>query len=226
MPNIDRVPLRVDFAGGWLDVPRLARPGAFIVNCTITPMVSLEDWPYQKPGAGLGGSAAWSILNGRDPFRDESRLGVGWQDPAVILETGLCVWRSGPTPVLEAKVNPDFLSGLLGLLWTGQPHDCPSLVDRPRDYDVIAAAGRMAAIAVGLRSVKRIAKAIQASDFAQECEGMQPLPDFDGCTAFKYCGGGWGGYAAYLFATRAARDASGLVPVEPYMKEPTCPAAS
>lgn len=32
-------PLRVDFAGGWLDVPRLARPDGFIVNCAITPTV-------------------------------------------------------------------------------------------------------------------------------------------------------------------------------------------
>ena len=30
-------PLRVDFAGGWLDVPRFARPGAYIVNCADLP---------------------------------------------------------------------------------------------------------------------------------------------------------------------------------------------
>ncbi|MGE9271314.1 MAG: adenylyltransferase/cytidyltransferase family protein [Verrucomicrobiales bacterium] len=28
-------PLRVDFAGGWLDVPRFSRPGEFNVNCAI-----------------------------------------------------------------------------------------------------------------------------------------------------------------------------------------------
>ncbi|WP_221175256.1 adenylyltransferase/cytidyltransferase family protein [Akkermansia muciniphila] len=31
------VPLRVDFAGGWLDVPRYARKGSYVVNCAITP---------------------------------------------------------------------------------------------------------------------------------------------------------------------------------------------
>lgn len=40
-------PLRVDFAGGWLDVPRFSRPGAFIVNCAISPLVSLREWPYE-----------------------------------------------------------------------------------------------------------------------------------------------------------------------------------
>ena len=39
-------PLRVDFAGGWLDVPRFARPDGYIVNCTISPTVSLRAWPY------------------------------------------------------------------------------------------------------------------------------------------------------------------------------------
>jgi hypothetical protein len=60
--------------------------------------------PYQAPGAGLGGSAAHAFLNGKDPVQSELDLGVGWQDPAVIRETGLCVWRSGPKPVLDFKV--------------------------------------------------------------------------------------------------------------------------
>ena len=37
---------RVDaggFGGGWLDVPRLARPGAEIDNCAISPVVSLRE---------------------------------------------------------------------------------------------------------------------------------------------------------------------------------------
>ena len=88
------VPLRVDFAGGWLDVPRYARKGSYVVNCAITPMVSLCEWPYEKR-SGLGGSGAWAMLEGRDPVASELALGVGWQDPAVIAETGLCVWRSG-----------------------------------------------------------------------------------------------------------------------------------
>ncbi|MEY4243233.1 MAG: hypothetical protein RLZZ245_818, partial [Verrucomicrobiota bacterium] len=87
-------PLRVDLAGGWLDVPRFSRPGEYIVNCAISPLVSLREWPYEKQ-AGLGGSGAWALLNGRDGVESEIDLGVGWQDPAVIRETGLCVWRSG-----------------------------------------------------------------------------------------------------------------------------------
>ncbi len=92
------IPLRVDFAGGWTDHPKFAWPGAFIVNCAITPFVSLDKWPYHKPGAGLGGSAAWDILNGGDGFTFEEENGAGWQDPAIIHETGLCVWRSGRAP--------------------------------------------------------------------------------------------------------------------------------
>ena len=69
-------PLRVDFAGGWLDVPRFARPGTWVVNCAISPTVSLTDWPYER-NAGLGGSGAWALLNGRDSVTSELDLGVG-----------------------------------------------------------------------------------------------------------------------------------------------------
>ena len=84
----DYLPLRVDFAGGWLDVPRHSREGEFIVNCSISPLVSLKSWKYEQR-AGLGGSAAWAYLNGHDPIKSELDLGVGWQDPAVIKEGGL-----------------------------------------------------------------------------------------------------------------------------------------
>src|SRR5882757_7122952 len=111
-------PLRVDFGGGWLDVPRLSRSGAYIVNCAISPTVSLRAWPYER-NAGLGGSGAWALLNGKDGVGSELDLGVGWQDPAVIAETGLCVWRSGPRPALEVKTSGDFLRGRMALHWTG-----------------------------------------------------------------------------------------------------------
>lgn len=74
----DELPLRVDFAGGWLDVPKFAVPGAFVVNLAIEPRVSLASWPYER-NAGLGGSAAWAMLNGRDGVGAELDLGVGWQ---------------------------------------------------------------------------------------------------------------------------------------------------
>lgn len=66
------------------DVPKLARPGAFIVNCAIAPLVSLGAWPYRL-GGGLGGSGAHALLSGRDGVAAELELGVGWQ----VLERGL-----------------------------------------------------------------------------------------------------------------------------------------
>jgi galactokinase/mevalonate kinase-like predicted kinase len=53
-----QVPVRVDFAGGWLDVPQYALPGGKIVNCAVSPLMTKETNPYQH-GGGVGGSAAW-----------------------------------------------------------------------------------------------------------------------------------------------------------------------
>jgi hypothetical protein len=58
-------PLRVDFGGDWPDVPRHARKGGFIVNCAISPMVSLTNWCHTQK-SGLAGSGAWALLNGHD----------------------------------------------------------------------------------------------------------------------------------------------------------------
>jgi hypothetical protein len=67
---------------GWLDVPKHARQGAYIVNCAISPLVSLHDWQFEI-GGGLGGSAAHALLCGCNSVQSELDLGVGWQDPAV-----------------------------------------------------------------------------------------------------------------------------------------------
>lgn len=210
------VPLRVDFGGGWLDVPRHARKGAYVVNCAISPRVSLQEWPYEKK-AGLGGSGAWALLNGRDPVRAELDLGVGWQDPAVIRETGLCVWKSGPRPHLDLKREGAMLKGLMGLRWTGAQHDTPGAADLQRDYDLIERAGRMAREAVMTEAVPKLVEAVLMSYVAQLGEGMAELPAIDGSTAHKYCGGGHGGYALYLFLSREARDAAdGVLPIEPW----------
>ncbi|KAF8065565.1 Wdr78 [Scenedesmus sp. PABB004] len=216
-----RCPLRVDFGGGWLDVPRHARPGGFVVNCTFSPLVSLSDWPFHV-GGGLGGSAAHALLTGRDSLASELELGVGWQDPAVIQETGLCVWRSGPRPALEFKTSGDWLRGRMALLWTGAAHDTPSHADRDRDYAAIEAAGRLArdAVAPGVESLAGLAAAVAASHAAQRAEGMAELP-LHGEAAKKYCGGGHGGYALYLFDCADARAAflelPGTVAIEPYV---------
>lgn len=205
--NLKAVPLRVDFAGGWLDVPKFARPEGFIVNCAIEPLVTKETWVYEKEG-GLGGSAAWSILNGVDAIEHELAT-AGWQDPAVILETGLCVWQSGPRPELIAKLNPSWLEGKMALLWTGKPHDQPTgeAVNFERDYDLIAQAAIHAKRGVLAENVQTLMQAIGSSYATQLEEGMKPLPLVPGVDcARKYCGSGFGGYAVYVFANKSARE--------------------
>ncbi len=214
-------PLRVDFAGGWLDVPRFARQGAFVVNCAISPLVSLREWPYEKR-AGLGGSGAWALLNGKDGFESELGLGVGWQDPAVIRETGLCVWRSGPRPILDFKHNGDFIAGRLAILWTGTSHDTPGVADLPRDYAAIEASSHKAREGVLAADIHRLAEAVTMYHATQLAEGMDALPAIPGSLAHKYCGGGYGGYALYLFDDPAKRDAA--IASEPQLRavEPFC----
>lgn len=214
-------PLRVDFGGGWLDVPQFARQGGYIVNCAITPTVSLRDWPYER-NAGLGGSGAWALLNGKNGVTAELDLGVGWQDPAVIAETGLCVWRSGPQPELELKHNGDFLRGRMALFWTGTSHNTPGVVQNKRDFDAIEAAGKTARDAVWASSLEGLAAAVSESYAVQLSEGMESLPaKGEGVLATKYCGGGFGGYALYLCATPEVRDAlcaqKGFRAIEPYV---------
>jgi cytidyltransferase-like protein len=216
-----RVPLRVDFAGGWLGVPRLARDGGYIVNCAIQPLVALEHWPYEI-GGGLGGSAAKAILEGRHGVRSELTAGVGWQDPAVIQETGLCVWKSGPEPVLEAKLNPDWLEGKMLLFWTGGSHHTPDFVDRRRDYDAIFEASCIAKQAAERCDLARLVEAIERSYAVQLDEGMDQLPDM-GSLARKYLGGGHGGYALYIYPDRGSRltaCSERTKAIEPYLLSP------
>lgn len=214
-------PLRVDFAGGWLDVPRFSRPGEFVVNCAISPLVSLREWPYEKQ-AGLGGSGAWALLNGRDGIESEIDLGVGWQDPAVIRETGLCVWRSGHLPVLDFKQNGDFLTGRMAIYWTGIQHDTPGVANLPRDYDRIAHSARIARAGVLHTDLTRLAEGVALYHGAQLDEGMAPLPEIPHSIARKYCGGGYGGYALYLFHDPAHRDAAVATTPELRAVEPLC----
>lgn len=214
-------PLRVDFAGGWLDVPRFSRPGEYIVNCAISPLVSLREWPFEKQ-AGLGGSGAWALLNGRDGFESEIDLGVGWQDPAVIRETGLCVWRSGERPVLDFKHNGDFLSGRMAIYWTGIQHDTPGVANLPRDYDRIAQSARIARDGVLQADIFRLSEGISLYHATQLDEGMHPLPDIEGSITRKYCGGGYGGYALYLFAEPGLRDAAIATTPQLRAVEPFC----
>ncbi|MCU0871928.1 MAG: adenylyltransferase/cytidyltransferase family protein [Pirellulaceae bacterium] len=216
-----QAPLRIDFAGGWLDVPRFARPGAHIVNCAISPLVSLQDWPY-RARAGLGGSGAYALLRGDDSVVSELNLGVGWQDPAVIFESGLCVWKSGPRPRLELKRDGEMLRGCMALWWSGTPHDTPGVANLERDYDQIAHAGGLARQAVIREDLPLLADSVDCSYRIQLLEGMTPLPAALGALAKKYCGGGWGGYAVYLFQNAADRDRfvqqTPALAIEPYLR--------
>lgn len=214
-------PLRVDFAGGWLDVPRFSRLGAFVVNCAISPLVSLREWPYEKQ-SGLGGSGAWALINGKDGVDSEIDLGVGWQDPAVIRETGLCVWRSGQRPVLDFKQNGDFLIGKMAIFWTGSQHDTPGVVNTPRDYDKIEKSGAIARQGVLHADIEKIAEGIAVYHRTQLEEGMDPLPEIAGSIGRKYCGGGYGGYALYLFANSMTRETAISANPEMRVVEPFC----
>ena len=216
------VPLRVDFAGGWLDVPSNSIPGEYIVNCAISPTVSLKEWEYRQ-GAGLGGSGGWSVLNGWDPVRSELGLGVGWQDPAVIAETGACVWKSGARPVLDFKNTGEFLNGKMAVYDTRIRHDTPGLASLQRDLQKIAKAARVARLGVQQQDVTVLSVAVQMSYQIQLEEGMLPLPEIGRALARKYCGGGHGGYALYLFNTQTERDEAlaacdDLYPIEPYCR--------
>jgi hypothetical protein len=70
-----------------------------------------------------------------------------------------------------------------------------------------------------------IAEAVRQSYAVQRAEGMEALAgergEISGAVAWKYCGGGFGGYAVYLFTEPKARDAacqrSGFRPIEPYV---------
>lgn len=218
----DHAPVRVDFGGGWLDVPKFARKGAFVVNCAVSPTVSLKDWKYEKR-AGLGGSGAWALLNGKSGISSELELGVGWQDPAVISETGLCVWKSGDKPVLSLKRDGEMLEGKMALLYTGSDHNTPGTVDLKRDFDKIEKAGALAAQAVNENNLELLGEAIRTSYSTQTEEGMKPLPEESSALACKYCGGGYGGYALYLFKTTETRDTfvnqeDKAIVIEPYLK--------
>lgn len=214
------VALRVDFGGGWLDVPKLSKQGAYIVNCAISPLVSISDWVYEI-GSGLGGSAAYAILSGKDAVRTELDLGVGWQDPAIIKETGLCVWRSGIEPELELKINPDWLNGKMALYWTGKSHKTFELTGKERDYEMIERAGKVARQAAIRKNVFELAEAINLSYEVQIKEGMERCPKFNEIGK-KYCGGGFGGYVLYLFETESDRNIflqnKDTLKIEPYMK--------
>ena len=216
---MNNCPARVDFAGGWQDDPRNGIEG-YVVNCSISPLVSLEHNPYGKL-TGLGGSAIESFLNGEDAVAAELARGVGWQDPVVISETGLCVWKTGGGPKLVMKVYPATLEGRMALLWTiPRAERASEISTKKRPFDLIKRAGDMAAKAVDDGSPWKLIQAVRLSYEAQLAEGMESL-DFD-AQAMKYCGAGWGGWALCMFENVKLRDQFVIeqkaMAIEPYMR--------
>lgn len=191
-----RLPIRINFAGSWLDSPAHAVDGAFVVNCTVHP-AALDD-----------GSAVFN----------PKVCKVGWQETALLAETGLCVWRSGDRPVLESKHNPDWLCGLLALQRLLPQLKAEELVHMPRNYAERAEASRIAAKAASERNVTKLAEAVNMEHNAELEEGFSPVPSALNALAYKYAG--TSGYAVYLFSDRISRDrfcSTGAVPVEPYI---------
>jgi cytidyltransferase-like protein len=123
------------------------------------PLVSLREWPYEKQ-AGLGGSGAWALLNGRDGVESEIDLGVGWQDPAVIRETGLCVWRSGPNNRCSISNTTATSSQAAWPSLDRHPHDTPGVANLPRDYDRIAQSARIARQGVLHADIAKLAEGV------------------------------------------------------------------
>jgi hypothetical protein len=112
----------------------------------------------------------------------------------------------------------------MAVFWTGKQHSTPGVANQARDYDAIERAGRTARDAVWRQDLAQLAEAVRQSSAVQTAEGMAPLSaDLPGMLASKYCGGGFGGYAVYLFADGAARDTAcarpGFRPVEPYVAQ-------
>jgi hypothetical protein len=94
----------------------------------------------------------------------------------------------------------------MALLFTGIEHDTPAISDKNRDYELIYQASLVAADAALRQDVACLGKSVRMSYQAQLKEGMAALEIPETCLAAKYCGGGWGGYALYLFSSPADRD--------------------
>jgi hypothetical protein len=110
----------------------------------------------------------------------------------------------------------------IALLWLGESHYTPGLVDHERNYKLISKAGEIARTAVIEESLKLLHNAINLSYRIQKEEGMKQLPDIYEQSK-KYCGGGFGGYAVYLFKNKEDKEKflkiRNTLDVQPYIKE-------
>ena len=110
----------------------------------------------------------------------------------------------------------------MAIYWTGAPHDTPSFVNLERDYDCIAESSRIARDGVLKADLTLLAEGITLYHATQLDEGMATLPEITGSIARKYCGGGHGGYALYLFPDSITRDSAVASVSELRAVEPFC----
>jgi hypothetical protein len=95
----------------------------------------------------------------------------------------------------------------MAVSYTGMQHDTPSNADNKRDFELIRQAGAKAYEGALAADIGLIADGVRLSYDVQLEEGMAFLPVVEEAIAWKYCGGGWGGYALYLFDQQSSRDA-------------------
>ena len=207
-------PVRVDLAGGWLDCQDY--PFGCVVNCTVTPGI---EHGWSSP-SGLGQSAAVDVARGVDAVQSEADRGAGWQDAAVIMTGGLCIWSPGTKPVLRKKSDHRLLAGRMALLYVGDRPCTDVIRSRSRNLQDIATASLVVADAVDTGSWESLCLGVRMTLLAQRDEGMAEPPFVPHAEACKYCGAGWGGHVLYLFkdvdARKMAADATpGLTEIEP-----------
>ena len=102
-------------------------------------------------------------------------------------------------------------------------HNTPGLAGLERPFRKIAKAASVARLGIKEQDIAVLAIGVQMSYQLQLEEGQAPLPKIGDCLAHKYCGGGHGGYAVYLYETPEAREAAlesceDLYPVEPFCR--------
>lgn len=95
--------------------------------------------------------------------------------------------------------------------------------DEQRDYVRISQSSLIARTGVLERNINTLAAGVALYYSVQLDEGMRPLPDIPNALAKKYLGGGYGGYALYLFPCRddrdqAVKDNPAMKRVEPYCR--------
>jgi cytidyltransferase-like protein len=155
-----RAPLRIDFAGGWTDVPFImGRKPGYVSNITISPLIELKNGKFNfsgyPRGSGLSTSTAVKLLEmigsktyntdsktlaniGEDLFNLENtelNWAIGRQDQYSIVYGGFNCFEFGPTYAkrLDINIPQEYLDEFkknLLLLHTGISRNAQSAVEQ------------------------------------------------------------------------------------------------